>query len=110
MRYDNYPEDIRSYDHDPRSPFYDDSRERAEESAMGDVPKSLHEQCERLGLALEVNMEADADEDGPYMHTTYTVGDTRVCEEDFTVVAANLATVDREHPDFEDLVAEAVEV
>ena len=22
-RYDNYPDDIRCYDHDPRSPFYD---------------------------------------------------------------------------------------
>jgi hypothetical protein len=24
-QYDNYPDDIRRYDNDPRSPFYDDS-------------------------------------------------------------------------------------
>jgi hypothetical protein len=27
MRHDNYPDNIRNFDHDPRSPFYDDGDE-----------------------------------------------------------------------------------
>ena len=33
----NYPEDIRQYDNDPRSPFYDDSYERYIETLAYDI-------------------------------------------------------------------------
>ena len=43
-RTDNYPDDIRSYDHDPRSPFYDDGGlEDAEESLFEEIRTSLVE-------------------------------------------------------------------
>lgn len=29
-RYDNYPDDIRQYDHDPRSPFYEEPKPELE--------------------------------------------------------------------------------
>lgn len=35
-RSDNYPDDIRSYDHDPRSPFYVEPPEDPEEEDDGD--------------------------------------------------------------------------
>lgn len=107
-RYDNYPDDIRCYDHDPRSPFYDDSRERAVESALEDVPAALDAQCKRLGLEMEVEIETEADEDGPYTVTTYSLAGQRVDECDFADVAKALATIDREHPDFDELVENAI--
>ena len=33
----NYPDDIRQYDHDPRSPFYDDRNERYIESLSHEI-------------------------------------------------------------------------
>lgn len=33
----NYPEDIRQYDSDPRSPFYDDSRDMAVDSLVEEI-------------------------------------------------------------------------
>ena len=41
MRHDNYPDDIRQYDHDPRSPFYDDSYERCCEAHAEALEDSL---------------------------------------------------------------------
>jgi hypothetical protein len=102
---DNYPDDIRRYDHDPRSPFYDDSRERAVESALEDAATSdLPAQAERLGLSFTVEVDEDADEDGPYTLKSYQLEGSGVCEEDFAEVAKALATLDREHPDLAELV------
>lgn len=110
MGYSNYPDDIRCYDHDPRSPFYDDSRERAEEQALENVPAALHTQCERLGLEMTAEVEVEADEDGPYTCVTYYLNGSCIDESDFATVAAALARLDREHPDLAEMVEEALEL
>jgi len=105
----NYPDDIRCYDHDPRSPFYDDSRERAEEEALEALPSDLHKQADRLGLSLEVEIEVEADEDGPYTCTTYSLNGCTFEEDDAAPLATALGRLDREHPDLEELVEETLE-
>lgn len=50
-RSDNYPDDIRNYDHDPRSPFY--------------VPPP---ECSECGEELDVDV--DADENGYFSKET----------------------------------------
>lgn len=110
-RNDNYPDDIRRYDHDPRSPFYDDSRERAVESALEDAAKecpTLFAQCERLGLAVTAEIEVDCDEDGPCSWSSYQVAGYGVDKEDFADVAASLAKLDREHPELADQVGDVM--
>jgi hypothetical protein len=95
---DNYPENIRCYDHD-------DSAERAVESALEDAARGcpeLFKQCDRLGLEVTATVEVEADEDGPYAFTTYEVGGYGVSEDEFAVVAAALAKLDREHPHLAD--------
>lgn len=104
----NYPDDIRCYDHDPRSPFYDDSRERAEEAALEDLPAALHKQADRLGLVLEVEIKVGADEDGPYTCTTYSLNGHPFDEGDAAALATALSRLDREHPNLEELVEEVV--
>lgn len=104
----NYPEDIRCYDHDPRSPFYDDSRERAEEAALEGLPAALHKQADRLGLVLEVEIKVEADEDGPYPCTTYSLNGYLFDEGEAAALATALARLDREHPDLEELMEELV--
>lgn len=92
----NYPCDIRSYDHDPRSPFYDSSREDAEERALetaADDCPALFVQCERLGMELEVSIEADADEDGRRSVTVFRLAGQTVDETDFAELAVDLATL-----------------
>ena len=106
----NYPDDIRYYDHDPRSPFYDDSAEVAAETALENAAKgcpALFDQCERLGLEVTAEVETEADEDGPYTSTTYKVDGRNVEEDDFVKVAAALAKLDREHPDLADEIEAA---
>ena len=112
-RYDNYPDDIRCYDHDPRSPFYDNSAEDAAESALEDAAKDCPEffaQCERLGLELTAELEADYDGDGSYSAsvTVNLDGFRGVCPEDMADIVPSLARIDREHPDFADLVENAL--
>lgn len=49
MNLDNYPDDIRSYDHDPRSPFYQEGPE-----------------CDECGA--ELSVDEDFDEDRKHIH------------------------------------------
>ena len=49
----HYPEDIRQYDNDPRSPFYDDSYERYIETLAYDIATD-HE--------IMIDVQADSDE------------------------------------------------
>lgn len=108
-RYDNYPDDIRCYDHDPRSPFYDNPQERAEEEALESLPGELHKQAERLGYTLSVEVEVEADEDGPYMCSTFYFGEYIFEEGDAKDLAVELGRLDRERPDLDELVWETVE-
>lgn len=67
-RDDNYPDDIRSYDHDPRSPFYSgqglvDAVQDAEDEYCHEHAKLLAH-LERLEIPHTVSAESDADEDG----------------------------------------------
>ena len=105
----NYPDDIRCYDHDPRSPFYDDRRERAEEEALEDLPAALRKQVARLGLSLEASVEEEADEDGPYHHIAYALNGQGFDENDAEVLATALGRLDSEHPELEELVEETLE-
>lgn len=59
-RGDNYPDDIRNYDHDPRSPFYESGPE-----------------CDECGE--EMSVEIDADEDGRYVNTICENWDCPAC-------------------------------
>jgi len=67
-RYDNYPDDIRRYDHDPRSPFYDSRLEDAVADAESEYRADHAEllaHLERLNIPHEVSVDCDPDEDGP---------------------------------------------
>ena len=55
---DNYPSDIRSYDNDPRSPFYEEPPE-----------------CDECGSVL--TLDVDCDEDG-----TYQIAYCEECEDE----------------------------
>ena len=55
---DNYPDDIRQYDHDPRSPFYDDPTESPEYEAMFD--RLLTDQASVPDICIEGIGEIDA--------------------------------------------------
>jgi hypothetical protein len=57
----NYPDDIRNYDDDPRSPFYEDGPE-----------------CQECGECMAV--ETDADESGYYTVTNCINVDCPECE------------------------------
>jgi len=58
--FSNYPDDIRSYDNDPRSPFY--------------VEPPTCDECEK-----EMTADIDCDEDGYYVSSL-------ICENEFCVV------------------------
>lgn len=79
MANSNYPDDIRKYDNDPRSPFFDDSKDDALIEAtteieelilsgekrgdydIGDVAEDLLFQNDRVSLLLELMNASDAD-------------------------------------------------
>lgn len=73
-RYDNYPDDIRRYDHDPRSPFYSNPLEDAvrdsEDEYRADHAELLGH-LERLSIPHEVWVDCDPDEDGPNVSITF---------------------------------------
>lgn len=104
----NYPDDIRSYDEDPRSPFYDNLLERAEEAAREALPEALMGQVGRLGLTLTVEAQHDADEDGRYVSVTYRL-DGHTFDADLAEdLAEDLARLDVEHPDFDAALMEVL--
>jgi len=74
-RNDNYPDDIRSYDHDPRSPFYaGQGLEDAVEDASGEYHEDHAEMLRhlaRLSIPHEVRAESDADEEGYNVTVTF---------------------------------------
>lgn len=105
----NYPDDIRCYDHDPRSPFYENPAEEAEEDALDSLPAELHKQAERLAYSLSVEIEVEADEDGPQMCSTFYFGEYIFEEVHAKRLAEKLARLDRLDPDLDRLVWEVVE-
>ena len=68
LMHDNYPDNIRRYDHDPRSPFYrdpvGDAVRDAEDEYEADHAEMLGA-LKRLGVAHEVRSDCDPDENGP---------------------------------------------
>jgi len=109
MPMSNYPDDIRRFDRDPRSPFYDNPAEGAEEDALDSLPAELHEQAERLAYPLSVEIEVEADEDGPHMCSTFYFGEYIFEETHAKYLAEKLASLDRLAPDLDRLVWETVE-
>ena len=56
---DNYPDDIRQYDHDPRSPFYNDPTESPEYEDM--FNRLLDDQAADPDICIEAVGEVDAE-------------------------------------------------
>lgn len=73
-RFDNYPDDIRRYDHDPRSPFYsnplEDAIEDAEDEYRADHAELLGH-LERLSIPHNVWVDCDPDECGPNVEVRF---------------------------------------
>lgn len=102
----NYPDDIRCFDHDPRSPFFSGDDEPDTEGMTNEwleANPELAEQVKRLELCAEVTVEADADEDGLCSHTSYKVNGCDV-EGDEQAVAEQLARIDLDRDDAHELI------
>jgi len=113
-RMDNYPDDIRRYDHDPRSPFYNGPDERDYEDRANAMTEDwletfpeLAKQAKRLDLTLAVEIEGDADEDGPCETVYYRCNGCNI-EEDENDVAAQLGRLDVESATLADEIEKIV--
>jgi hypothetical protein len=49
-RHENYPDDVRQYDNDPRSPFYDNSREDALYDARDALAAAWRDEYDKTGV------------------------------------------------------------
>jgi len=112
-RFDNYPDDIRCYDHDPRSPFYEDPQEKIDEIAEERLDLAFKQfpaffaQAERLGLT--VGFEAEHDPHGwgeDEISVTVTLEGHQWGGqiEDLAHYAEAFAPLDREHPELKDQI------
>lgn len=107
--YSNYPDDIRNYDGDPRSPFYDSSREDAieeAEAALHSECPDLIKHCTRLGIEVEVKMSSDSDGESAWEEISYTLSHWEWPaaagfdpEVDGDAIAEALARIDAERDD-----------
>jgi len=113
MRFDNYPDDIRRYDSDPRSPFYEGPEDHLEEKAEQCLVDSAEDypaffvQCERLGLTVECEAEFEDNSCDSYSYriSFAEVANFSAHPEDLDHYAAEFAALDREHPELHENIA-----
>lgn len=82
MRGSNYPDNIRSFDHDARSPFYRDYRGEAEEAAVEEFETKFSTMLDRMdAIGFPYKVDADGIEYCEYSQGWAPAHLCRVCPE-----------------------------
>ena len=93
----NYPDDIRMYDHDPRSPFYDGPDEAEIEAEIEDARDTLTDETASLRAHLTrlgIDHAVCADADGGDVWARLYVGDDAVDPSDLDALERALASLE----------------
>ncbi len=109
MRGSNYPDNIRCFDHDPRSPFYRDYRGEAEDAAVEEFEDKFAAMLDRMdALGFSYKVDAECSEYCEYTDSWGEASLCRVCPETGNVwgsavdpedMAAFMADLDMAAPD-----------
>lgn len=85
----NYPDNIRSFDNDPRSPFYRDYRGEAEEALIEEFETKFSDMLDRLdALGFPYKVDAECSDYCEYRASWGEAQITRVCPETGNVYGA----------------------